>query len=661
MRKKNYIFGLFRQLAVLIISCGLTLSCGLVTYPEICVSNLSLSRSSAKADSFVILSCNLIQDYDFSRDKLYANGTPISSENLNLTSKGLSFKVPTTVDSTILPIKIEFELENGKHLSEPDECRTGTIDLFINIGVANISPSSVRCQDTITVTGSSFELRTENEYYAYFWGNSNNRVSISEIIDDNTMKIVVPERSLSSDPNRIEIWDAQKGISIYSGNLEYESLDIKIEEDLIASIGETIIIRGNFKSSDTPSEFNVTFFDEVKQAASEVLDGMLKVVVPQKPRNASGISRLKVRREVCEQDTTNRHFIYQYKIEERIIAGTTDESGCALICESQIPISGMEAQFRRPVGIIGHDAGDGNPNIYVADQDAQVIQKLIPQDKWTYDVKILAGSCNKSGGHESILDGCFARLWQPTYLAIDQNNFLYVTESLSGLGENLTIRRINLVNQKVERFSGIFGSSVETRDSGDRLDVSYNSPDGIAIDNKGNVFISDQFQVKILKINTAGTVTIHIDGLNNNMIELKVPMGMAVDRNNNIYLADDSNFSNALWRFDSKGNISNIIPVNNTAERDNTDKIVNLSDAKFNAISDVAVDSKGSLYLTDRLNGKVKMIEYSKGAQKAIVRTLLEGLDKPQGIYVFEPQNSDEICVFITDTGNKIIRKLILY
>ncbi|MDC8004010.1 T9SS type A sorting domain-containing protein [Aureisphaera galaxeae] len=87
--------------------------------------------------------------------------------------------------------------------------------------------------------------------------------------------------------------------------------------------------------------------------------------------------------------------------------------------------------------------------------------------------------------------------------------------------------------------------------------VSEESPDdGIALDSNGNVYLSEFSAGRILKYDTAGEMTVFIEGLTS-------CNGIAFDSNDNLFVCDY--FGQAIVKFDSDGNQLASYPVTGNA------------------------------------------------------------------------------------------------
>src|SRR5229473_2620419 len=92
--------------------------------------------------------------------------------------------------------------------------------------------------------------------------------------------------------------------------------------------------------------------------------------------------------------------------------------------------------------------------------------------------------------------------------------------------------------------AGVSGSA-EGTGSGAR----FNTPDGVAVDGSGNVYVADTGNHTLRKVSAAGVVSTlaglartfgSADGTGSNA-RFKYPEGVAVDASGNIYMADTQN------------------------------------------------------------------------------------------------------------------------
>ena len=169
----------------------------------------------------------------------------------------------------------------------------------------------------------------------------------------------------------------------------------------------------------------------------------------------------------------------------------------------------LTAKFNEPRVVAVDAAG----NVYVSDSLNHVIRKI---DIGTLQVTTIAGivTADLTGGYINSANGANAKFNLPTTLVFSNagadaaNGALYVTDTL-----NHAIRRISLnpANYAVTTFAGFSGADgVVSAGSTDALlpaNARFSYPWGIAIDNTGTLYVSDQTGTKVRKITAAGVVT----------------------------------------------------------------------------------------------------------------------------------------------------------
>jgi len=161
-------------------------------------------------------------------------------------------------------------------------------------------------------------------------------------------------------------------------------------------------------------------------------------------------------------------------------------------------------------------------------------------------------------------------------------------------------------------WAGRYGHSGSTDGTGG--DARFNSPQGIAVDNAGNVYVADSGNNTIRRITPAGAVTTlagvagtaaFFDGPGSAAL-FNDPLGLTVDSQANVYVAD--RYNGAIRKLAPSGAVTTVA-------------------GSFNSPAGVAVDAGGSLYVVELGNADIQ--EISPGGS---VR-LLAGPTPPQGGY----------------------------
>lgn len=265
-------------------------------------------------------------------------------------------------------------------------------------------------------------------------------------------------------------------------------------------------------------------------------------------------------------------------------------------------------------------------------------------------VSTLAGT-GTSGAEDGL--GSAARFNLPTVVTIDlQNNIIVVDRS------NHKIRRITSDGT----VSTIAGTGAIGSNDGPGNTATFKYPDGAVVDSQGNIFISDQSNHKIRKITPSGTVSTFagsgvagfLDGIGTSA-KFYYPAGMAIDGNDNLYVADYSN--NRIRKITPVGLVTTYAGI---AAAGNVDG--NSSVARFNGPTGVCLDPLGNVYVADYGNHKVRKIDIM-GQVSTIAGTGISGATDALGtsasfnhpaIVAFDGIEN----LYITDEGNNKIRKI---
>lgn len=190
---------------------------------------------------------------------------------------------------------------------------------------------------------------------------------------------------------------------------------------------------------------------------------------------------------------------------------------------------GTRAQFVYPTGV----AVDREGIIYVADRGAHRIKIVTPGG----DVRVLAGS-GKPGFRDG--PGYLAQFHDPITLVVDDFGQVYVADSGSH-----TIRRID----RKGFVTTVAGSGISGYQDGIGKKVQFHWPTGLAIDRRGDLYVSDSENHRIRKIvlPQGRTTTLagrgnpgYVDGLSFRAV-FHFPTGIAVDALGNVFVADSAN------------------------------------------------------------------------------------------------------------------------
>lgn len=203
------------------------------------------------------------------------------------------------------------------------------------------------------------------------------------------------------------------------------------------------------------------------------------------------------------------------------------------------------------------------------------------------------GSLTASGdGGQAINAG----ISSPNGIALDLQGNLYIASP-----NFYNIRKVT-TNGVISTIAGN-GTSGSSGDGGPATSAQINVHHGIAVDNNGNIYFSEQINHKIRKINTSGIISTYAgtgamgfsgDGSLATSAKLNNPIGICVDGIGNLYVADANN--HRIRKISTSGIITTI--AGNGTGGYSGDGFLAIN-AKINVPEGVAVDLNGNVYLTD--------------------------------------------------------------
>jgi sugar lactone lactonase YvrE len=284
-----------------------------------------------------------------------------------------------------------------------------------------------------------------------------------------------------------------------------------------------------------------------------------------------------------------------------------------------------------------------------------------------YYFTTIAGQTGVAGASDGTNgDALFTR---PSELALDANGCLYVSDTL-----NHTIRKITPVgnNWVVTTIAGLPGVSGSV--DGTNNNARFYSPNGLAFDQTGNLFVADHNNHTIRKIMIQGTnaavTTIagfpEVYGLEdgtNSDARFRIPTGIAVDVLGRIFVVDTANFTIRMVTPAGTNWIVTTIA--------GTPLVYGFSDglngaAAFNFPYGIATGPDGALFVTDAGNYAIRRItEVAKGWDVATVansRGEMGSYDGPARFATFNLPNGIALDaatnIYVADQSNHTLRKL---
>ena len=243
--------------------------------------------------------------------------------------------------------------------------------------------------------------------------------------------------------------------------------------------------------------------------------------------------------------------------------------------------------------------------------------------------------------------GCVPSLMdQAAGVAVDANGNIFVVESNANRIQKLDSSGNSIIRWGKDGLSGSYGGSVSGGGNGE-----FNDPNAVATDTAGNVYVADRVNNRIQKFDNDGNFVTKwgssgIDSYGGSASgtgdgEFTYPEGIAVDNSGNVYVSDSGN--HRIQKFSSNGSfITKWGGVNGSG------------DGEFSFPSSVAVDSSGNIFVADKNNSRIQKLD-SNG--DFITKWGQSGnghgeFSEPRGIFI----DSDD-SVYVADYYNSRIQK----
>ncbi|MBE2290846.1 MAG: Ig-like domain-containing protein [Chitinophagaceae bacterium] len=268
-----------------------------------------------------------------------------------------------------------------------------------------------------------------------------------------------------------------------------------------------------------------------------------------------------------------------------------------------------------------------------------------------------------TGGHSG--DGgaaTAANFYNPAAIKRDAVGNLYIADF-----SNHRVRKIDTFGV-VTTIAGN-GTATYAGDGGAATAASIRQPAGIALDGSGNIYISDNFNNRIRKVDASGNISTIAgngtggysgDGGAATAAMINRPTGISTDATGNIYFADESN--NVIRKVTVSTGVITTVAGNGIAGYSTGVA----TGASLKQPKDVAVDASGNIYIADWMNHRVRMVNSSGNivdlagdgtmgfSGDGYVATASK-LNKPISIWIDASGN-----LLVADNGNNRLRKIYL-
>jgi sugar lactone lactonase YvrE len=267
------------------------------------------------------------------------------------------------------------------------------------------------------------------------------------------------------------------------------------------------------------------------------------------------------------------------------------------------------ASLLDPLGL----AVDSGGNLFIAD-----VSRIARVDASTGIITAVAGNgtycpsptdpCG-DGGPATSASLNFAR-----GVAVDGSGDVYIADS-----QNNRIRRVDAATGVITTVAGN-GTRGFSGDGGPATSAELTYPYEVAVDTSGNLFIADQGNSRIRRVDAAtkiittvaggGTPTSGVgDGGPATSARLRNPQGVALDTSGNLLIADT--FDQRVRRVDGATGIITTVAGNGTPGFSGDGGPA--TSASLHELVGVAISSSGNLFIADQYNNRVRRVAASTG------------------------------------------------
>ena len=252
-----------------------------------------------------------------------------------------------------------------------------------------------------------------------------------------------------------------------------------------------------------------------------------------------------------------------------------------------------------------------------------------------------------------------AQLFWPEDIAVDENGNLFIADE-----QNHRIRRVDGKSGIITTIAGNGGEGY-SGDGGPATLASLAQPNGVALDSDQNLIIADSLNNLVRKVDIRTNVIITIAGDGSTEV-LAFPSGVATDSYGNVLIADYNN--HRIRRIDAKtGILTTIAGIGKPDFLGDGGPAIN---AAFNNPFHLATDSSNNIFVADRDNHRIRKIDAKTGIITTVVGSGPSGSGK--GSFSGDGGRATEATLdvpfgvavdaadnlFVSDTSNRRVRKI---
>lgn len=301
------------------------------------------------------------------------------------------------------------------------------------------------------------------------------------------------------------------------------------------------------------------------------------------------------------------------------------------------------AVLNSPAGISIATNGD----VIFADSNNYRVRKI---DAATGTITTIAGngSFGQAGDNGPATS---ANLAVPTDVKFDRAGNLIITDFLGH-----RIRKVDAATKVITTIAGVAGTGGFAGDGGPATSARFNLPLSTAIDSAGNLYVADNRNFRVRRIDAATNVVTTIagsgevgDGDAATAAQILQPTSLALDAAGNAYVSD--RIYGRIRRIDATTHLASTV----------------YASPGQSALTGLAVDPAGNIYFVDAIGGRVSKIDATTKAVTAVAGGNFPGFSGDNGPATsaqLSPSGQTAMAfdaagnLFIADTFNHRIRRI---
>ncbi len=205
-----------------------------------------------------------------------------------------------------------------------------------------------------------------------------------------------------------------------------------------------------------------------------------------------------------------------------------------------------------------------------------------------------------------------AALNEPSGVAVDSAGNIYIADH-----QDQRVRRVDSAGI-ITTFAGT-GTRGFSGDGGPASSAALTDPYGVAVDSGGNVYIADRLNYRVRKVTPAGIITTVAgagtagfsgDGGPSTSASISSPQGLALDTAGNLYIGETG--TDRVREVTPAGIISTVAGGANIGGNFGDGGLA--TNANLSLPIGVTTDSTGNLFIADSHHGRIRKVSASPGA-----------------------------------------------